>query len=86
MNDRQQPVERPVPGLEPQLINVRLYEAFTPGKLELLAGYLVAPPPYDEERRDLLLLLLFNEGLKEAVRLVPPELWRAALREVYGEP
>lgn len=61
------------------------YQAFTPEKLELWQGYLIDPPDYPEERRDLLLLLLVNEGLAEAVRLAPPEAWRAALREAYGE-
>ena len=32
------------------------------------------------------LLLLLNEGLLRAVQLAPPEQWRAALRQVYGEP
>lgn len=74
-----------MPGLEPQLINAGQFMAFAPEKLELLDGYLVAPPPYDEQRRDLLLLLLVNEGLAEVVRMAPPELWRAALRRVYGD-
>ena len=39
-----------------------------------------------EGSRNLLLLLLVNEGLVRAVRLAPPELWRAALRQVYGNP
>jgi len=62
------------------------YHALTPEKLELWGGYLIDPPEYVEQRRNLLLLLLVNEGLLEAVRLAPPEQWRAALREVYGEP
>jgi hypothetical protein len=32
-----------------------------------------------------LLLLLVNEGLLKAMRLAPPDGWRATLRQVYGE-
>jgi hypothetical protein len=59
-------------------------DAFTPEKLELWQGYLIMPPEYTDERRDLLTLLLVNEGVREAVRLAPPDVWRAALEEVYG--
>jgi hypothetical protein len=75
---------RPVPELDPRPINVELYEAFTPEKVELLSGYLVDGPDYHEARLDLLMLLLVNEGLTEAVRLAPEERWREALRRVYG--
>lgn len=78
--------ERPVPELEPRPLTFEQYEALTPEKLELWQGYLIGPPDYAEERRNLLSLLLVNEGLIEAVRLAPPERWRAALRQVYGEP
>jgi hypothetical protein len=77
--------ERPVPSLEARPITLEQYEAFTPEKLELWQGYLISPPDYPEERRSLLLLLLVNEGLLEAVRLAPPDQWRAALRQVYGD-
>jgi hypothetical protein len=83
------PVERPVPDLESRPITLDQYHALTPEKLELIEGYLVGPPDWrysSEKRRNLLLLLLVNEGLLEAVRLAPPELWRAALGQVYGEP
>jgi hypothetical protein len=86
MEDLERAPQRPVPGLEPRPITFQEYEAFTPEKLELLEGYLIGPPDYPEERRSLLLLLLVNEGLLQAVRLAPPDQWRAALREVYGEP
>ena len=54
-------------------------------KLELSDGYLIHGPRYLEGRRDLLMLLLVNQGLLEAVRLAPPELWREAIRQVYGD-
>lgn len=85
MSDQQPPVERLVPDLEPHRINIEQYYAYAPEKFELIDGYLFAPPPWDEWRRNLLLLLLYQEGLREAVRLAPPEAWRAALREVYGD-
>lgn len=81
-----QPVPRPVPGLEPRPITMDEYESFTPEKLELWEGYLIHAPDWHEARRDLLLLLLVNEGLREAVRLAPAELWREALRSAYGSP
>jgi hypothetical protein len=86
MQDSERPVERPVPDLEPRRITLDQYEALTPEKLELWEGYLIDGPDYPEQRRDLLLLLLVNEGLLEAVRLAPADRWRAALRQVYGEP
>ena len=86
MQDAEASAERPVPDLEPRSITLDQYHAFTPEKLELWQGYLIDPPGYVEQRRNLLLLLLVNEGLLEAVRLAPPERWRAALRQVYGEP
>jgi hypothetical protein len=78
-------VVRSVPGLEPQRINLEQYMALTPEKLELIEGYLIAPPDWRDERQDLLLLLLTNEGLEAAVRLAPAERWREAIRKVYGE-
>lgn len=78
--------ERPVPELEPRSLTFEQYLAFTPEKLELVEGYLIDSPDYTKQRRDLLSLLLLNEGLAEAVRLAPPERWRTALRQVYGEP
>ena len=84
MAERESPAERPTPDLERRPITMDEYYAFTPEKLELLSGYLISGPDYPEERRNLLLLLLVNEGLLEAVRLAPPERWRAALRQVYG--
>ncbi|MBA2446761.1 MAG: hypothetical protein H0V51_01910 [Chloroflexi bacterium] len=86
MQDATASAERPAPDLEPRAITMDQYHALTPEKLELWGGYLIDPPEYVEQRRNLLLLLLVNEGLLEAVRLAPPEQWRAALREVYGEP
>jgi len=77
---------RPEPRLQPRPITLAEYEAFTPEKLELWEGYLILPGDYHDERRNLLLLLLVNEGLEAAVRLAPAELWREALRNVYGQP
>jgi hypothetical protein len=86
MQETQSAPERPTPDLERRPITLEEYLALTPEKLELLGGYLISGPDYPEERRNLLLLLLVNEGLLQAVRLAPPERWRAALRQVYGEP
>ena len=73
-----------MPDIDPRPINVDLYEAFTPEKLELIQGYLIDGPDYRDERIDLLMLLLVNEGLAEAVRLAPEDSWREALNRVYG--
>ncbi|MGD2154868.1 MAG: hypothetical protein PVG79_16505 [Gemmatimonadales bacterium] len=74
----------PVPGLEPRPISLDEYRAGTPEKLELVRGYLIAPPDEPEERRRLLVLLLVNLGLLDAVRLVPESSWREALDRAYG--
>ena len=86
LEDAEDAVERPLPELEPRPLTLEQYHALTPEKLELWQGYLIAGPDHPEERRNLLSLLLLNEGLLHAVRLAPPERWRAALRRVYGEP
>jgi hypothetical protein len=79
-------IEIPMPGLEPKIFNADQFMMLRPRKIELIHGWVIGPPPYyDEVRHDLLLMLLANWGLKEAVRLAPPEAWRAALREVYGD-
>jgi hypothetical protein len=80
----QPPAPAPVPDLRPQGIKLEQHEAFTPEKLELWEGFLIAPPDWHDERRNVLLLLLSNEGLEEAVRLAPKKRWREALRSVYG--
>jgi len=85
MDEAEPAVERPIPDLEGRPITMDQYDALTPEKLELWEGYLIDPPEYPEERRNLLSLLLVNEGLLQAVRLAPPERWRAALSQVYGE-
>jgi hypothetical protein len=77
-------VDLPLPGLEPRPISLDEYRAFTPEKLELLRGYLIAPPDEPEERRLLLTLLLVNLGLVEAVKVVPEASWREALGRAYG--
>jgi len=75
---------RLIPDIEPRPITIDEYESFTPEKLELIGGYLIDGPDHPEQRRDLLALLLTNEGLIEAVRLVPAERWRDAIARVYG--
>lgn len=85
MTDDKAAVERPVPDLQPRRITMDQYQELTPEKLELWQGYLISPPDEPAERRDLLSLLLVNEGLLQAVRLAPPDRWRAALRQVYGD-
>lgn len=77
--------DRPTPGLEPKTINREQHEAFTPRRLDYIDGYLIDELEEPKRRRDLLLLLLTNEGLAEVVRFAPPDLWRAALRQVYGD-
>jgi hypothetical protein len=77
-------IDLPVPEFEPRPISLEEYQAFTPEKLELLRGYLIAPADEPEERRRLLALLLVNLGLAEAVKLVPEAGWREALDRVYG--
>jgi hypothetical protein len=74
-----QEVAAPEPGLGPKRINVEENHSFTPEKFELSEGYVFWS---EEERRNLLLLLLVNEGLEEAVRLAPRELWQEAPRRV----
>jgi hypothetical protein len=77
-------VDLPVPALEPRHISLDDYQAFTPEKLELLRGYLIAPPDEPEERRRLLAVLLVNLGLVEAVKLAPEARWREALDRAFG--
>ena len=72
------------PGFEGRPVTLEEYRAFTPEKLELLSGYLIAPPDEPEERRRLLMLLLVNVGLVETLKLVPEARWREALDRAYG--
>lgn len=74
----------PEPGLEGRPVTLAEYRAFTPEKLELLSGYLIAPPEEPEERRRLLRLLLVNVGLVETLRLAPEARWREALDRAFG--
>lgn len=74
----------PVPGLASRPITYAEYCAFTPEKLELLSGYLIAPPTMPEERHRLLALLLVNVGPVETVKLAPEAGWREALEQAYG--
>ncbi|UCC84247.1 MAG: hypothetical protein JSW46_04775 [Gemmatimonadota bacterium] len=77
-------IDLPIPELEPRPISLDEYRKFTPEKLELLRGYLIAPADEPEERRRLLVLLLVNLGLVEAVKLVPEASWHEALGLAYG--
>lgn len=73
----------PEPELEPRPITLDEYRAFTPEKLELFSGYLVAPPDDPDERLRLLRILLVNVGLVEAVRSAPEARWREALARAF---
>jgi hypothetical protein len=83
MSQDPQPVAFPEPGLAPRPITLDQYMELTPEKLELIQGYLIAPPDWTEERVQLLALLLTNVGLLEALRLAPRELWEEALPQAY---
>ncbi len=76
--------ELPEPTLEPRPIGFEQYQVFTPEKLELFSGYLIAPPDSPEKRRQLLALLLVNLGLSDVVKLAPAARWQEALDRVYG--
>ncbi len=67
----------------PEPITAEQYLAFTPGKLELVQGYLLDGPDTPQARLDLLALLLANCGLEQAVQLASPEDWRDALERSY---
>jgi len=73
-----------MPDLEPRAISVEEFRAHAPEKFELLEGYLFDDAAHPEARHRLVQLLLVNVGLREAVRLAPPDRWRAALVRVYG--
>jgi hypothetical protein len=77
-------IDLPVAGLEPCPITFAQYQAFTPEKIELVGGYLIAPAHRPAERRRLLALLLVNLGLVEAVKLAPAASWREALQRACG--
>jgi hypothetical protein len=77
-------VTLPVAELEPRPVTLDQYRALTPEKLELVSGYLIAPPDSPEERHRLLSLLLVNVGLAAAVKLAPEARWREALERAYG--
>ncbi len=73
----------PVPRWWPAPITLEQYRAFTPEKLELVRGYLIAGAETTEARLHLLALLLANCGLEQAVTLASPEDWREALERSY---
>ena len=70
-----------IPGFEPRRITVDEFHAYAPEKIELLGGYVLD----GQDRRRMLILLLVNMGLLEAVRLVPEDRWREALKRVHGD-
>ena len=72
------------PECEGRPLTLDEYRAFTPEKLKLFSGYLIAPRDEPEERRQLLMLLLVNVGLVETLELVPEARWREALDRAYG--
>jgi hypothetical protein len=69
--------------LEPQNITDNIYEKYTPGenKLEIINGEFLSK----RERENLLQLLLYNMGLKEAVKFLPKDLLEKALHESKKE-
>ncbi len=75
----------PHPRRWPEPITLEQYTAFTPEKLELVKGYLIAGPDDTQDRLNLLALLLANCGLEEAVNLASPEDWRDALDRSWGD-
>jgi hypothetical protein len=75
--------ELPEPYWWPRPITPEQYLAFTPAKLDLVSGYLIADEDSNRERLELLALLLTNCGLDEAVKLASPEHWRNALEHSY---
>jgi hypothetical protein len=78
-------VELPQAHYWPGPITGEQYRAFTPEKLELVAGYLIDGPESHEGRLELLALLLTNCGLEQAVTLASPEHWREAMERSYGD-
>lgn len=71
--------ELPEPRWWPEPITAEQYLAFTPGKLELVRGYLLAGPEDTEARMNLLALLLTNCGLAAAAQLGTIDDWREAM-------
>jgi hypothetical protein len=65
-----------IPDIKPQLVNIEMYDDYTPEKLELLDGIILGDI---EEAKKLLLLLLFNIGLEETIKLAPKKLWEQVI-------
>ena len=76
----------PEPGVAPASITLEQYQQFTPQKFELVSGYLFDGPIRHQERINLLALLMTNEGLTRVLLLAPEEKWRAAMKQLFGEP
>ena len=71
--------ELPQPRWWPEPITAEQYLAFTPGRLELVRGYLLDGPETTETRLNLLALLLTNCGLEAAVQLASKDDWREVI-------
>jgi hypothetical protein len=61
-----------IPKKEPQPIDYKIYEEYTPGenKLEMVNGVFL---PFDNERRRMLMLCLFNMGYHEFISNLPQQ-------------
>ena len=61
-----------IPKKEPQPINYKIYEEYTPAlnKLELWKGIFL---PFNNERQKMLMLCLFNMGIREFISILPQE-------------
>ena len=75
----------PVPDLEGRRLTSDEYYSLIPERLELLEGYVCSGAEDHRPRLDLLRALMLNEGLLSVVRLAPPDRWRQALRQAYGD-
>jgi hypothetical protein len=75
----------PIPRWWPEPITAEQYVAFTPGKLELVRGYLLDAPEHPESRLQLLALLLTNCGLEAAVQLASIDDWREAIDHNFND-
>jgi hypothetical protein len=62
---------------------VEQFEAFAPGKLEHVGGYLIGGPESREARVQLLALLLTNCGLEAAAMLTNRHDWREAAERAW---
>ncbi|WP_031537524.1 hypothetical protein [Bacillus sp. MB2021] len=59
-----------IPKKEPQPINYKIYEEYTPGKLEMVRGKFL---PFDNDLENMLVLCLYNMGIREFISILPQE-------------